>query len=234
MEKIVEKWNEEKGYKIQLYGFSPRVVIIGESHHCSSDDVDKQIQLASVLKTDFLLHEFARNYIFDFEQGTLSENPQYPAPKSALNFARTDFDYIPDEELAKFTNWLKVKGFKISLRKYELGHSVFDSGEDSNLGMIIKNRPPSLIRIVGCDVSKAEYNHYEEQNNIYLCTKDCSRDHHMFREKRFAQVIGDCVSQTTKPLIAIVGNYHIKPESFIHKALRRKGLEYLCISQMKE
>lgn len=232
MKKMIEEWNKDK-YSIVFYGSNPRTILIGEKHDCSPEYIKSQIQLCSLLEIDLLLHEFARNYIFDFEEKKVYENPLYKATKESLNFAASDsdIDSIFPYEIVKFRDWLNTMTFKTTLKEYELARSIFDIGEGSNLRMILENLPSSLKKVIGCDKSQAELYFYENQNNIELTQRSCARDHHFFREARFAQVITDYKHETDKPLIAIMGAYHIKPESFVHKKLKENEISYICIDQ---
>ena len=46
-----------------------------------------------------------------------------------------------------------------------------------------------------------------------------------------AEAIGLAVDSTAKPIVVVLGNYHIMPESHIHAHLQKQGLEYLSVDQ---
>lgn len=228
---IINKWISENGYQACAYGSSPRVIIIGESHH-DTQGAKKQIQLVSQLNVNTLLHEFARNYVYDFVQKRIYENPQHSTPRAAIKFGiRTINDAQIDFMDEEFVEWLELRRMKCELRAYEFAYHALDFS--GNFGRFLSELPVSISTIIGCDVSHAETYLYQKENKVELCTKGCPDFHHRFREERFGEVIGDYALQASSPVIAVMGSTHIRPISHIHKQLQERRLEYLCVGQMK-
>ncbi len=232
MIKIVEGWAKEHGYDICKYGVDPRIVILGEEHldsHCQR----KQKILFQHLESEILAHEFVGNNIFDFSTRKLYENPLFPIPASAFDFAASDvaapLDLLNEDE--RLIAWLNENGFDCSLTDYE--KSFLALAYYGNFGKFLDLSPSTLRLIVGADLSKAEERLYEKEHNLSLTGEfgDCSREHQFAREQRMAEAIAWAILQTDKPVVTVLGNYHIQAESYIHTQLQERGIGYVCIDQ---
>ncbi|MFZ5955261.1 MAG: hypothetical protein ACOYT4_02450 [Nanoarchaeota archaeon] len=225
----INEWNKKYNYNIRIFGDNPEFAILGENH-ANQAIVEAQIELIKMLKSRAVLHEFARNYIFDLKGKRIYENQDYITPEKVKLWANKkskDFEVI-DISNGNFKEWIEKNKIKNELNSYELVYEELDF--EGNLGEIL-NKPKllrNLERIIGCDYSYAESHFYEEQNGIEFSSNKCSRKHHAFREARFAEVI---FSYNNKVDLAIIGACHIREKSYIHEELAKKQMSYICINQ---
>lgn len=223
----ISEWCNALHYKPKFYGDgNPRLIVLGENHR-SSKHKREQIDLLQRIKPSALIHEFARNYIYDFDNLTLSLNPAYPTPDEAIKFGQKELQRFGDTLNTKvFLEWLSNKGISQTLRKYELfAHSV------DGLNTIIDSLPIETRRVIGCDISHAEMDLYQKTNGVELSSRYSQRKHHSQRENRFANAILNHLDEIQPTALTIMGNYHIKPSSQIHPILQKSGIPYVCIPQ---
>lgn len=60
---LLSKWNDQR-YKIKIYGSDIRVVIFGE-RHTKPQQRQKQLEFISLIKPEYILHEFATGWMYD-------------------------------------------------------------------------------------------------------------------------------------------------------------------------
>jgi hypothetical protein len=59
----LNKWNEP-GYRVESYGNSPSVYLLGEAHS-ARDQHQKQLELIAMIRPEYVLHELAYGTIYD-------------------------------------------------------------------------------------------------------------------------------------------------------------------------
>ncbi len=233
----VAQWAQERGYRVRSHPSTPRnpsIILLGEDH-LNLFHQKKQVELVSMLESDVLVHEFARNYILNFVEKKVYVNPKFPTPDSAREFAKGDTaaPYGLLNSRTPLMEWIMTEDIVCSLGNYETAFLALSAY--GNFGRFLENRPRPLRCIFGADISHAEQRMYEAENKVSLAGEwgDSPREHQMLRETRMADAISLALSRTFKPVVvAILGNYHVLPESYIHAKLQKQGLEYLYVDQV--
>ncbi len=271
---IVRQWAKEHHYDenaITFYGKGePRLVVVGEIHYLLPLDIqpikDEHIDLCARLGSDTVAHEMLANHIYYPQTRILRRNGSYPVhPSSAKRLSAAleedrifrkspqGYEQLMDLHYGgffEFQEWRKKYNVGVLLDAFEtriISRIFIDYGHTP--GETLLFFPPRVTKIVGCDIDYAEYLSYADlydgdERPIIGLPK-----YHHIREARAAQVIGDSLRETRKPLVAILGAHHIRDErkegeksdhtewsaknSWIHESLAKMGISYVTIDQQK-
>jgi len=88
------------------------------------------------------------------------------------------------------------------------------------------------IKLIGCDLSLGERNRFIEDLGINtwgmnpLTIDDLRIDD--ARENKMGNIVFNYSGSSSKPVIAIIGNWHARKDSKIHEKLK-ENIEYICI-----
>ena len=234
LNEIVDRWNSGKRYSGVTHGKNPCLLIIGENH-TSDKDTTSQIDLLKLVQPEVLVHEWARNCVFDFNLKKAYENPSFPCPSKALRYARRNLDFaellmggdsMPETDLGR---WLSEKGLESEIGIYEF--AGIQGFKGCKFEVVLNNLPSSVRRVVGCDLSSAEKDLYQHTTGRLFSSVDSTKEDHDLREERFADVMHTETKKSEVPVIAIVGSWHIKEGAYMPEKLQRRGVGYIIADQ---
>lgn len=87
-----------------------------------------------------------------------------------------------------------------------------------------------LKSFVGCDLSYSEmlyWGDFFKVPDVYFNAPKVYKK----RETRMGDVIVKYAKITEKSVVAVLGNYHVRPKSLIHSILRDENVGYIVIKQ---
>ena len=96
--------------------------------------------------------------------------------------------------------------------------------ESSSIGHIIKWSDEFEVPVIGTDLS---YRELSVLSLDYGISSDATII--KYREKRMGQTMVQYAGKTDKPIVSIMGRYHMRPKSEIHPILKNKGINYVTI-----
>lgn len=241
IEATIRQWARDHFYDddaVRIYGRSPRIVIVGESHNVH-ELKDQQIDLCARVSSDILLHEMLANYVYHPHERLLRRNPTYPVhPASAEYLAETlewnqkERERESYEEIQKgretypligykeFQQWRRDNNVGVLLNQFEETEIYgFFNSHRIHVGYTLSRLPKKIKKVVGCDIDAAELRFliakYQQQGILSRDRFDqsdlrCISNYYETRERRMAQVIKDSLPLTNMPLFVIVGADHIR------------------------
>lgn len=235
MNKIVnaaDRLVREFGYVIDHASENPRALVLGENHmdtrYCPA-----QLQAIRDVAPEVVVHEFARNLIFDFENKKIYENPRYKDSEKARKIGWHDLIWMYKMREPFIEEWAEQNGWEILLPSYKIGELAMDFNSKGKFDSLILNIPECVKRIVGCDYSDSQkYALFGDERAGNLSSIHANKKDHNHREKRFARVIAE--QARISPVVAFMGSSHTASDSSLHPGLAKKGIEYLCISEPRE
>ena len=204
---FLKSWNNQ-GYEVKVHKKAFSILLLGELHEREELE-QKQAELISLIKPEFVLHEFlkiwtynSRDNSFDLREGVKSVS-HYEIAEMYLG----EISPIILDEIRKC-------GAKI------IGCDLWDKGIKKAEREIAKLNP---------DVFYYDYRLRRFDDDDYICL--ISSDEIIpYRDKEMAKVMITYQKKSHKPIISILGNTHSKN---IHegKLLQRKGFGYAYINQ---
>ncbi len=248
---------------------------MGERHNIQALK-EQQIDLCARLGSDTVAHEMLANDVYYPEIRILRRNSAYPVhhaseqylsqfleERKKLRERTSPEEYEKLMEMSydghtQFPDWRRKNNVGVLLNPFEEHElsSIFGVLA-THSGYNLSRFPKCVKKIVGCYIDYAEKKYlidfYIKHGLVKLTFRSnylaYLHPYHHRREARAAQVIADNVRGTRKPLVAVLGAYHIREDreeekgriytewpgedSWIHKSFAEMRIPYIVVDQQK-
>jgi len=203
---LIREWAERNHYVLLARGKNPQAFIVGESHR-DPKLIAEQGELVDIVKPGFILHELMETLIYA---------PKTKELKLAPGRAYNSYDADAHSRILDYAvNW--ADKHQASLIGCDLSMQ-----EMNNCFKEIAKRYPK------------KYHYDEESDEVYPIEgslKSTNQESRIFsfREAQMGKTILEYAKRSSKPVVAVVGAYHIRPRAKIHAVMKKA--DYWCIDQ---
>lgn len=204
----INNWIKENNYRVIKSRKDPEVVIVGETHS-NKTFIEQQERLIDKLRPEYLLHECIGISTYDpltHKEGMLKD--------------RKFEDFVELHPFPYMVQWsekygLFLVGCDLSLREIE------------DTGKILARKFPGKYRW-DAEAQMTEVLRNVPSFSFTLCDEGVIP----YRDKKMGEMTVEYARKTSKPLITIMGAYHMRPKSSLYRILRNSDVGYICVNQM--